>query len=244
MPIHVKGQPGEVSPYVLLPGDPNRAKYIAETFFDDPVMYTEYRGLLGFTGSYKGLRVSVQTTGMGCPTTAIVLEELIQLQAKVFLRVGTCGALKAPLEPTDLVIAQGSLPFDGTTRLYLGDGPAVPLPSWRVLEASVRQAQALGIKHHVGLISSGDAYYGPPWVKEERLKRGAFAVEMEASAIFTIAMLRGVEAGCLCTVSNFVGDREHQPDEVLRRGVDEMTRVALETCLALDAAHPLPGARA
>ena len=239
MPIHVKGQPGDVAPYVLLPGDPNRAAHIAETFFERPERYTDYRGLLGYTGTYQGLRVSVQTTGMGCPTTAIVLEELIQLGAKVFIRVGTCGALRPHLEPTDLVIAQGSLPFDGTTRLYLGDGPAVPLPSWRVLEASVNAARTLGVKHHVGLISSGDAYYGPPWVREERLKRGAMAVEMEASAIFTIAMLRGVEAGCLCTVSNMVGDREHQPDEVLRRGVDEMTRVALAACLALEAEAPL-----
>lgn len=232
MPTHIHGQPGEVAEFVLLPGDPNRAAYIAQTFFESPRLYNDYRGLLGYTGTYKGLRVSVQTTGMGCPTTAIVLEELIQLGAKTVIRVGTTGALSERLEITDLVIAQGSLPFDGTTRLYLGEGPMVPLPTWRVLRQSVEVAERLGLRPHVGLISSGDAYYGPPWVREERVKRGAIAVEMEASAIFTVAMLRGIEAGCLCTVSNRVG-QPHAPDEVLRKGVDEMTRVALETCLAL-----------
>jgi purine-nucleoside phosphorylase len=227
MPIHVKAEAGDVAPYVLLPGDPGRATYIANTFLEHPVLYTEYRGLLGYTGTYKGLQVSVQTT-------AIVLEELIQLEAKVFMRVGTCGSLKPELEPTDLVIVQGSLPFDGTTKLYLGEGPAVPLPTWRVLKASADIAELEKIKHHVCMISSGDAYYGPPWVKEERLKRGAKAVEMEASAIFTIAMLRGVEAGCVCTVSNYVGDKAHQPEEVLQRGVDVMTHVALESFLKLE----------
>jgi purine-nucleoside phosphorylase len=238
MPTHVHGNPDDVAPYVLLPGDPNRSKYIAETFLENPVMYTEYRGLFGYTGTYKGLRISVQTTGMGCPTTAIVLEELIQLGAKCVQRVGTCGALYDHLEPTDLVIAQASLPFDGTTRLYLGDGPMVPIPTWRVLEETVKAARAENLKHHVGMISSGDAYYGPPWVREERLKRGAIAVEMEASAIFTIAMLRGIEAGCVCTVSNKVG-AAHLPDEVLRKGVDDMTRVALETFVNLEAQRPL-----
>jgi purine-nucleoside phosphorylase len=239
MPIHVKAEASDVAPYVLLPGDPGRATHIANTFLENPVLYTDYRGLLGYTGTYKGLRVSVQTTGMGCPTTAIVLEEMIQLGSKVFIRVGTCGSLKTELEPTDLVIAQGSLPFDGTTKLYLGEGPAVPLPTWRVLKASADIAEQEKIKHHVCMISSGDAYYGPPWVKEERLKRGAKAVEMEASAIFTIAMLRGVEAGCVCTVSNYVGDKAHQPEVVLQRGVNVMTHVALESFLKLELEKPL-----
>ena len=239
MPIHVHANPGDVAPYVLLPGDPNRATYIAQTFLENPVQYTVFRGLLGYTGTYKGLRVSVQTTGMGCPTTAIVLEELIQLDAKVVVRVGTCGSLKPELEPTDLVIAQGSLPFDGTTRTLLGDGPAVPLPSWRVLRSSVDTAEREGVKHHVALLASSDNYYAPQWLREQRISRGAKAVEMEASAIFTIAMLRGIEAGCVCTVSNYVGDKTHQPEDVLRRGVDTMTRVALETFLKLESEHPL-----
>jgi purine-nucleoside phosphorylase len=239
VPIHVKGQPGDVAAYVLLPGDPNRATYIAERFFENPVQYTDYRGLLGYTGVYNGLRVSVQTTGMGCPTTAIVLEELIQLGAKIVIRVGTCGSLKPELKPTDLVIAQGSLPFDGTTRTLLGDGPAVPLPSWRVLRTSVEVAERAGVKHHVALLATSDNYYAPQWLREQRIARGASAVEMEASAIFTVAMLRGIEAGCVCTVSNDVGDKAHQPEEVLRRGVDAMTHVALETFVDLESAHPI-----
>ena len=228
MPNHLHAEPGDVAPCVLLPGDPDRATYIAEHHLQDARLYNDHRGLLGYTGSYQGLRVSVQTTGMGCPTTAIVLEELIALGAQTVIRVGTCGSLREEVRPGDTVLAQGSLPFDGTTRLYLGEGPAVPLPSWAVLRASARLLEDSGAAHHVGLIASSDTYYAGEWLRRERLARGAIAVEMEASAIFTVAMLRGIRAGCLCTVSNHVG-QPHLSTAELRPGVDAITRLGLET---------------
>ncbi|WP_161881443.1 phosphorylase family protein [Deinococcus alpinitundrae] len=228
MPNHVHAQPGDVADFVLLPGDPDRASYIAEHHLENARLYNDHRGLLGYSGTYRGLAVSVQTTGMGCPTTAIVLEELIELGAQTVIRVGTCGSLKPEVQPGDLVLAQGSLPFDGTTRLYLGEGPAVPLPSWAVLRASAGLLEASNIPHHVGLLASSDTYYAGEWLRRERTARGAVAVEMEASAIFTIAMLRGIRAGCLCTVSNHVG-QPHLSREALRPGVDAITALALET---------------
>ena len=241
MPIHLKGQPGDVAPYVLLPGDPGRARHIAENFLDNAVPYTEHRGLLGFTGAYRGVPVSVQTTGMGCPSAAIVAEELAMLGAKVLLRVGTCGGTSPNVNPADLVIAQASVPMDGTTRQYLGDTPFVPTPSFRIVRAAADAAESSGVPHHVGLIASEDGFYASTPEHAERMfrTRGVLGLEMEASAVFTVASLRGMEAGCLTTVSNYIGDPQLVPDEVLRAGVDALVAVALETIVALDAERPL-----
>lgn len=242
MPIHLKAQPGEVAPYVLLPGDPGRARYIAETFLENASLYTEHRGLLGFTGAYKGVPVSVQTTGMGCPSAAIVAEELAMLGAKVLLRVGTCGGTGEGVRPADLVIAQAALAADGTTRQYLGDGPHVPLPSFRLVRAAADAARGAGVPHHVGLIASEDSFYAPGPDHAQRMReRGVLGIEMEASAVFTVATLRGLEAGCLVTVSNHIGDSELVPDEVLKAGVDAMIGVALQTLVALEGERPLAG---
>ncbi len=245
MPIHVKGTLGEVAPYVLLPGDPKRAKYIAETFLEDAKQYTDHRGMLGFTGAYKQVRVSVQTTGMGCPSAAIVCEELHMLEAKVLIRVGTCGGTSPNLDPADLLIAQASLARDGTTKQYMGEGNHTPIASWRVSRAAQDAARALKVPHVVGLISSDDSFYSVTSEEARGLftTRGVLGIEMEASAVFTVATLRGMEAGCLTTVSNYIGDESMVPDEVLKMGVDNMVRTALETILILEAERPLPGAR-
>ncbi len=238
MPIHVKANPGDVAPYVLLPGDPNRATYVAEHFLEAPVRYTDYRCMYGYTGHYKGVRVSVQTTGMGCPSTAIVVEELAMLGAKVLIRIGTTGAIVPMLKPSDVVIAQAALPNDGTSRMYMGNDPHMPLPSYRVLQASVETAKELGLQYHTGTISSEDSFYAYKNLDDLRL-RGVLSIEMEASALFTVARLRNMEAGCLLAVSNQVGDTEHVPDETLKRGVDDMVRLALETIVKLDAEKKL-----
>jgi purine-nucleoside phosphorylase len=245
MPMHVKGTLGEVAPYVLLPGDPKRAKYIADTFLEGAKQYTDHRGMLGFTGTYKGVRVSVQTTGMGCPSAAIVCEELFMLEAKVLIRVGTCGGTSPNLDPADLVIAQASLARDGTTRQYMGEGNHTPIASWRVARAAQDAARALKVPHAVGLISSDDSFYSVTSEEARGLftSRGVLGIEMEASAVFTVATLRGMEAGCLTTVSNYIGDEAMVPDEVLKMGVDNMVRTALEAVLILEAERPLPGAR-
>jgi purine-nucleoside phosphorylase len=241
MPIHVHAEPGEVAPYVLLPGDPNRATYIAQTFLDNPVRYTEYRCMFGYTGFYQGLRVSVQTTGMGCPSAAIITEELAMLGAKVLIRVGTTGGTSPNVNPADLLIAQATLARDGTTRQYLGVGNHTPVASYRIVRAADDIAGAANIPRHVGLIASDDAFYAvtPEEARGLFTSRGVLGIEMEASAIFTVAHLRGMEAACLATVSNYIGDESFVPDEVLKTGVDNMIRTALETCLKLEAEHPI-----
>src|SRR6266480_3342059 len=116
MPIHIRAEPGEYAEACLLPGDPLRARYIAETYLDGAVERNTERGMLGYTGEFEGRPVSVQATGMGCPSAAIVMEELVQLGVKRFLRVGTCGGLQEDLQLGDLIVAVSAVPSDGTAR--------------------------------------------------------------------------------------------------------------------------------
>jgi len=234
-PLHVRAQNGEVAPYVLLPGDPSRASYIADNFLEDVRTYNTYRSLLGYTGNYKGVPVSVQTTGMGCPSASIVAEELVQLGAKVLVRVGTSGAVDPVLEAGDLLIAQGAVPLDGTTRQYLEGRPYSAIPSWPVLKSLVAAAEESGERYHVGLIATEDAFYATnPKIAREWQRYGVMAFEMEAAAIFLIAKMRGIHAGALVTVSNQIGDSEFVPEEVLKKGVHRMIETALEGLLLLE----------
>lgn len=229
--LHLHASAGDVAPFVLLPGDPNRARLIAETFFDAPRLYTEYRQLLGFSGLYKGMRVSVQTTGMGCPSLAIVVEELVRLGAQTLLRVGTAGIIGERVKPGDLVIATASVPQEGTTRMYLGGDPYAPCASFAVTRALV---DAAGPAAHVGLIQTEDAFYATQPEGAARLReRGVLAVEMEASALFLLGKLRGVETGCALVASNAIGDPEFIDPEFLRARVLVMTEAALEAGVAL-----------
>eukprot|EP00771_Trimastix_marina_P003654 gnl/Trimastix_PCT/497.p1 GENE.gnl/Trimastix_PCT/497~~gnl/Trimastix_PCT/497.p1 ORF type:complete len:270 (+),score=56.35 gnl/Trimastix_PCT/497:53-811(+) len=243
MPLHVRANPEDIAPIVLLPGDPDRAKMLAETFLENPVLYNEYRHLLGYTGTYKGIRVSVQTTGMGCPSCSIVCEELIQLGAKVLIRVGTAGIISKNVKPCDQVIVMGSNRMEGTTRQYLGDMPYTPLADYDVLESLVRASrEMLGCDPskrlpetaHVGLIQSEDAFYATTPEHVAGLERvGVLAVEMESSALFTVAKMRGIKAGCVCTASNYIGDPEFVDPEKLREGVTRMLQIALDAAVLL-----------
>lgn len=240
MPIHVRAEAGDYADACLLPGDPLRAKYIAETFLTDVVQVNAERGLLGFTGMRDGHRISVQATGMGCPTTAIVMEELITLGVQRFLRVGTCGGLQLDLHIGDLVVALSAVPADGTARHYVDGEPHAPTASWDIVHATVHAAKELDLPVRVGPIVSSDTFYDPDAGRHERWsRRGLLAVEMEAAVIFTIAALRGVQAGCLLTVSDYAvhGDAVARiSDEELHAAVDRMTGLALQT-VASDGKH-------
>jgi purine-nucleoside phosphorylase len=232
VPIHVRAEPGDYAEACLLPGDPLRAKYIAETYFESPVQRNAERGLLGYTGEYQGRSVSVQATGMGCPTAAIVMEELVQLGVKRFLRVGTCGGLQTDLELGDLIVALTAVPADGTARHYVGDEPHCPTADWELVHGAVHAAKELGQPMRVGAIASSDTFYDPDEGRHERWSsRGVLAVEMEAAVIFTLGALRKVQSGCLLTVSDIVigGEFTRISDEDLQAAVDRMTRVALTT---------------
>ncbi len=230
VPIHLRAAPGDYAPSCLLPGDPVRARWIAENCLEGPRQVNAERGLLGFTGTYQGKPVSVQTTGMGTPSAAIVVEELIELGVQRLLRVGTCGALSPALALGDLVLALSAVPGDGTTRRYVDGEPHAPTADWELLHGAVHAAKELGVKLHVGPIASSDAFYDPDAEQNRRwAARGVLAVEMEAAAIFTIAALRGVHAGCLLTVSDRIGGdhRERIGDEELAAAVESMADLAL-----------------
>jgi DeoD family purine-nucleoside phosphorylase len=235
VPIHVRAEPGDYAEACLLPGDPLRAKYIAETYFDNPVQRNGERGMLGYTGEFEGRPVSVQATGMGCPSAAIVFEELVQLGVKRMLRVGTCGGLQADLSLGDLIVAVSAVAADSTSHHLVGGEPHTPTSDWELVHGAVHFAKEAGQPLRVGPIVSSDVFYNPDGGQYERWSaRGVLAVEMEAAVLFTLGALRRVQAGCLLTVSDVVVEGEFQriTDEELRAAVDRMTRIALATVTA------------
>ncbi len=213
-----------------------RAQYIAENFFEDARLVTKERGMLGYTGTYKGEPVSVQATGMGCPSASIVTEELIQLGAKNLLRVGTCGGYHRDLQLGDLIVATAATPQDGTVSSLTQGVPYAPAAHFDVVHAAHHAAENAGRRTFVGPIVSSDLFYDPedePATLWSNL--GILAVEMEAAAIFTIAAMRGVRAGCLLTVSDTIGAEVVRiGDEELRDAVDNMMALALDTLNALN----------
>src|ERR671934_17093 len=235
MPIHIRAEPGDYAEACLLPGDPLRAEYIAETYLDGAVERNHERGLLGYTGEFEGRPVSVQATGMGCPSAAIVMEELIQLGVKRFLRVGTCGGLQPDLQHGDLIVAVSAVPADGTVSNYVGGEPHTPTADWELVHGAVHAAKELDQPVRVGAIVSSDTFYDPDPERHRRWsERGLLGVEMEAAVLFTIGALRRVQAGALLTVSDIVIGAEFSriSDEELQAAVDRMTRVALATVTA------------
>ncbi len=235
-PVHVRAEPGDFADSVLLPGDPLRAKYIAENFFEGARQVTGERGMLGFTGTYKGKPVSVQTTGMGCPSASIVTEELIGLGAKNLLRVGTCGGYAPTLQLGDLIVATAATAQDGTVSSITRGVPYAPAAHFDVVHAAYHAAEGAGRRTSVGPIVSSDLFYDPTERPAELWGNlGVLAVEMEAAAIFTIAAMRGVRAGCLLTVSDTIGAEVVRiGDDELRGAVDNMMALALDTLNALN----------
>jgi purine-nucleoside phosphorylase len=229
MPVHLRAAPGDYADACLLPGDPLRAQWIAETLLDGAVQVNGERGLYGYTGEFGGARVSVQATGMGCPSTAIVVEELAQLGVHRMLRVGTCGAVRPELALGELVVALSAVPQDGTTRTYVPE-PHCPTADWDLLHGLVHAAKELGERPHVGPIVSSDVFYDPDRGRVARwAARGVLAVEMEAAVLFTLGALRGLQTGCLLVVSDQLAgeQRARISDEELRAAVERMSLLAL-----------------
>jgi purine-nucleoside phosphorylase len=217
-------------------GDPGRARFAASRL-EEARLYNDFRGLVGYTGCCKGTSVSFQTTGIGGPSAAIVCEELADLGAKVLIRLGTCGGTRADIRPNDLVIATAACPLDGTSREYVDGDPYAPVATFRVVRALVEAAERLDVPHRVGPVVTEDALYlVREGFVEKWARRGVLAQEMEASAIFTVAALRGLEAGCVLTVSNQAGQHQRLPDDELAIGVERMIQVGLEAAVMLSAA--------
>ena len=239
--IHLRAEEGDYAPLVLLPGDPNRARRIAERFDEGTVrQVNEHRGMLGFTGTYRGVPVSVQTSGMGTPSLSIVVEELLRLGARRFIRVGTCGGIAAGLRTGDLVVATASCPVDGTTHTYLHGEPYAPAADFALTRALVDAAAAAGVEAQTGLIASVDVFYNTDDDYPKRWReRGVLAFEMEASALFYLAARAGAQAACALTVSDVLSEEvtteeSYLPLEELDRAIDRMIDVALAAGTGVD----------
>jgi DeoD family purine-nucleoside phosphorylase len=233
--IHLRAEEGDYAPLVLLPGDPNRARRIAERFDDGTSrQVNDHRGLLGFTGTYRGAPVSVQTSGMGTPSLSIVVEELLRLGAERLIRVGTCGGIATGLKTGELVVATAACPTDGATRTYLHGDAYAPAADFALTRALVDAAEKAGVTARTGLIASVDVFYNPDddYAKKWR-ERGVLALEMEASALFFLAARAGVQAACALTVSDVLSEEvsteeTYLPLEELDRAIDRMIDVALD----------------
>ena len=245
MPIHLRAAPGDYATAVLCPGDPRRAEHIARTFLDGARQVNAERGMLGFTGTFEGRPLSVQTTGMGCPSASIVFEELVQLGADRLIRVGTCGALQPHMRMADTVVGLAATPHDQTIFTYTNGEDHAPTADYLLAEAAVQFSRAAGTRLHVGPIVTSSVFYDPDTDRANRWRsRGHLAVEMEAAALYTIAGMRGVRALCLLTVSDLVTGTESVriSDEELKRGVDAMMEVACRVAVA-DLSHARPEPR-
>ena len=233
MPIHVEAEEGEVADIVLLPGNPQRAKYMAEKFLEDVELYNEYREMYGYTGKFNGIEVSIQTTGMGVPSISIILEELKMLGAETLIRVGTCGALDQDLDPADLIIAQ-SAATSGTTINQLEDDLTIAPPAdFELIKNLYQSAVSLDMPVHVGEIVTSDYFYGKDDNYTEQLKkladRGVLAVEMETAALYNIAAKYDLRAATVLTVSDHVFDQTRADKDKIQEGVDRMTEMVLDT---------------
>jgi DeoD family purine-nucleoside phosphorylase len=235
VPVHLRAEPGDYAEACLVPGDPLRAKYIAENFLDAAEQKNWERSLLGYTGHFDGVPVSVQASGIGCPSAAIVYEELIQLGVTRLMRVGTCGGLQPELALGDLIVAISATPVDSTALRYTGGEAHAPTATWELVHGAVHAAKDLGRPVRVGPVVSSDTFYDPDPDRVQRWSdRGILGVEMEAAVLFTLAAVRKVQAGCLLTVSDVKidGDRVRISDEEMRAAVDRMTELALKTVTA------------
>jgi 5'-methylthioadenosine phosphorylase/purine-nucleoside phosphorylase len=209
-----------------------RAKYIAENFLEGAEQKNWERGMLGYTGTFNGKPVSVQATGMGCPSAAIVIEELHMLGVKRILRIGTCGGLQPDLKLGDLIVAVSAVPQDATAIHYLAGESHTPTADWELVHGAVHHAKELGKKVRVGPIVSSDVFYNPDSGQYGRWSdRGILAVEMEAAMLFTVGALKKIQTGCLLIVSDVVveGQFKRITDEDMQSAVDQMTKLALAT---------------
>lgn len=237
MPIHLRAEPSDYAPAVLVPGDPQRARHVAEAFFDPGARcVNDERGMLGFTGTFEGKPISVQSVGMGCASAAIYYSELIQLGAKRLIRVGTAGGLKPGLKMGDTLIAMSGTPDDRTIETLLQGEPHAPTATYELIERAVALVRALGATVYVGPVVSTALFYDPrEGIMQRWRERGHLGVEMEAAVLYTLAALNQIESVALMTVSDLIdddGSSARISDEELRAGVDQMMRVACQVAIS------------
>jgi purine-nucleoside phosphorylase len=233
MSTHIGAAEGDIAPVVLLPGDPLRAKWIAETFLDDARCYSEVRGMLGYTGTWHGHRVSVQGSGMGQPSLSIYVTELFtEYDVQSVVRVGSCGALAEKLVLRDLVLASGACTNSSTNRTTFEGLDYAPVADFGLLRAAVEAAEHRGTDVTVGLIFATDSFYNErPELVARMAGFGVLAIDMESSALYTLAARHGRRALTICTVSDHVLTGEQTTATDRERTFDEMVEIALMAAL-------------
>ena len=235
MSVHIGAQPGDIAERVLLPGDPMRAKWIAETFLQDARCYTEVRGMLGFTGTWQGVRVSVQGSGMGMPSASIYTHELInEYGVTSLLRIGSCGALAMDLNLGDVIAAIGSATDSNMNRTrFDGLVDYAPVADFSLLRTAADVADRRGIALRVGPILAADAFYTDrPDLYDTLADYGVLAVEMESAAIYTIAARYRARALTILTVSDHIKRGEKMDSAQREQGFSDMVRIGLDTAIA------------
>jgi len=235
MSVHIGAQPGDIAERVLLPGDPQRAKWIAETFLQDAVCYSQVRGMLGFTGTYQGIRVSVQGSGMGMPSASIYTHELInEYGATSVIRIGSCGALAPDLHLGDVIAAIGSATDSNMNRVrFDGLVDYAPVADFGLLRTAVDAAGRQGVAIRVGPVLAADAFYTDrPDLYDTLADYGVLAVEMESAAIYTIAARYGARALTILTVSDHIKTGAKMDSAQREKGFGDMVRIGLETAIA------------
>ncbi len=230
MSLHIDAKPGEIADFVLMPGDPLRAAWIAETFLEEVHCYNNIRGMLGFTGTYQGQRVSVQGSGMGIPSALIYYTELIRdYGVKQIIRVGTAGALQEELGLRDLIIALSASTTSGMNREVFPYGDFAPTADFGLLSKAIEGASALGLSFTAGNVLSTDSFY-PPQADAYALwaEHGVLCVEMETAGLYSIAARYGVRALSILTISDSLPRGERTPAEERERSFSDMVSLALQ----------------
>ena len=228
---HINAAAGEFAETVLMPGDPLRAQYIADTYLENAKLINDVRNMWGFTGEYKGMPVSVQAHGMGIPSVSIYCTELItEYYVKRMIRVGSCGTTHPRVNLRDVVIAMGASTDSGVNRMRFGGYDLAALASYSLVEKAVAVARKHKIHYHVGNIFSADLFYTPDTdMFKTMAKYDVLGIEMEAAGLYTLAAEHGVEALAICTVSDDIRTGAALSTEERATTFDEMITVALET---------------
>jgi purine-nucleoside phosphorylase len=234
---HIAAQPGEIADAVLLPGDPLRAQVVAETFFEGVTCYTKIRNMLGFTGTYKGRRISVQGTGMGVPSISIYVTELMRFYGvKTAIRIGSCGALRNDVQLRDVVIASSAHYTTSMIERWYPGIHFAPTADFDLLAAAHRISAEQKMSTRVGPILTSDCFYDDDVEMFKALAAtGTLAVEMECAALYTIAAREGAKALCVATVSDHLVHHEFASAEERQTGFLDMARLALDTVVATTA---------
>jgi purine-nucleoside phosphorylase len=234
MSIHIAAKHGEIAEAVLLPGDPLRAKYIAETFLENPVRYTDVRNMFGYTGTYKGKRISVQGTGMGMPSIAIYVNELFKdYGVKKAIRVGTAGSIQEHVKIRDLVIAMSASTDSAINQVRFSGMDYAPTSSFSLLKKAYDAAVARGWTPHVGSVLSSDSFYTEdPEQWKLWAKFGVLAVEMEAAELLTLAAKYKREALAILTISDSLVTHEATSAEERQTTFTKMMEIALEAAIS------------